>query len=450
MTEQGVRWTVDQVLALAPDSASRTAGSRLGAAGSWSGAGRCGEGTVWGLCEGGGSGPYRTVVDVADPSGPAYRCSCPSRKVPCKHALGLLLLRAGAEEAVPRARAPEWVREWISGRRATERRRTGDAAHPAPGPADPEAARRRAERRAERVTAGALEREQRLADLLRGGLAAAGESGYGLWEETAARMVDAQAQGLAGRVRELGALAGTGPGGPVRLLEECALLHLLGQGWLRRERLPEGLAATVRSRVGLPASADGPPVRDHWLVLAQYDTGDSRLTTRRVWLYGTDSGRTALLLSYGAAGRAPDVALPVGTALDAELSAYPGAGQPRAALGEQFAPPAPTAVRPPGTTTARALVRYGEALRDDPWLESVPVTLERVVPVPDGDGWQVADADQDTALPLAPAARPRPGLWRLVAVSGGAPVRVFGECGHQGFTPLAVWPEGPGEVVPLC
>ncbi|MYS30014.1 SWIM zinc finger family protein, partial [Streptomyces sp. SID7804] len=132
MTEQGVRWTVDQVLALAPDSASRTAGSRLGAAGSWSGAGRCGEGTVWGLCEGGGSGPYRTVVDVADPSGPAYRCSCPSRKVPCKHALGLLLLRAGAEEAVPRARAPEWVREWISGRRATERRRTGDAAHPAP------------------------------------------------------------------------------------------------------------------------------------------------------------------------------------------------------------------------------------------------------------------------------------------------------------------------------
>ncbi len=450
MTEQGVRWTVDQVLALAPDSASRTAGSRLGAAGSWSGAGRCGEGTVWGLCEGGGSGPYRTVVDVADPSGPAYRCSCPSRKVPCKHALGLLLLRAGAEEAVPRARAPEWVREWVSGRRAAERRRTGDAAHPAPGPADPEAARRRAERRAERVTAGALELEQRLADLLRGGLAAAGESGYGLWEETAARMVDAQAQGLAGRVRELGALAGTGPGGPVRLLEECALLHLLGQGWLRRERLPEGLAATVRSRVGLPASADGPPVRDHWLVLAQYDTGDSRLTTRRVWLYGTDSGRTALLLSYGAAGRAPDVALPVGTALDAELSAYPGAGQPRAALGEQFAPPAPTAVRPPGTTTARALVRYGEALRDDPWLESVPVTLERVIPVPDGDGWQVADADQDTALPLAPAARSRPGLWRLVAVSGGAPVRVFGECGHQGFTPLAVWPEGPGEVVPLC
>lgn len=451
MTQQGVRWTADRVLALAPDTASREAGGRLGAAGPWSGTGRSDEGAVWGLCGGSGSEPYRTVVDLADPSGPAYRCSCPSRRSPCKHALGLLLLWAGEDGAVPRAEAPEWAEQWLAGRRgSTERGRTAGSPGPPAGSADPEAARRRAERRAERVTAGAAELEQRLADLLRGGLAAAEQSGYGLWEETAARMVDAQAPGLAARVRELGALPGTGPNWPVRLLEECALLHLLGRGWLHRERLPEGLAATVRSRIGLPASADGPPVRDRWLVLAQYDTADARLTTRRIWLYGTDSRRTALLLSYGAAGRAPEIALPVGLALDAELSAYPGAGQPRAALGERFAPPAPTAARPPGTTTARAVVRYGEALCDDPWLDSVPVTLDRVIPVPDGDGWQLADADGDTALPVAPAARSRPGLWRLVALSGGAPVTVFGECGHQGFTPLAAWPERTDEVVSLC
>jgi len=451
MTQQGVCWTADQVLALAPDSASRTAGRRLGTAGPWSETGSSVEGTVWGLCKGSGTTAYRTVVDLADASAPAFRCSCPSRKAPCKHALGLLLLWSAGDRAVPRGEAPEWAEQWSAERRTrTERRRSPDDAGARTGAADPEAARRRAERRAERVTAGAAELEQRLTDLLRGGLASAERSGHGLWEETAARMVDAQAPGLASRVRELGALPGTGPGWPVRLLEECALLHLLGRGWLRRELLPEGLAATVRSRVGLPAPADGPPVRDRWLVLAQYDTTDGRLTTRRVWLYGTDSGRTALLLSYGAAGRAPELALPVGLALDAELSGYPGAGQPRAALGERFSPPAPTPVRPAGTTTARALAGYGEALRDDPWLDSVPVTLGRVIPAPDGDGWQLADADQDTALPLTPAARSRPGLWRLVALSGGAPVRVFGECGHQGFTPLAAWPEGPGEAVPLC
>ncbi|MEV8032652.1 SWIM zinc finger family protein [Streptomyces sp. NPDC086182] len=451
MTQQAVRWTADQVLALAPDAASRKAGSKLGSAGPWSEAGSTEEGTVWGLCRGSGSKPYQTVIDIADSAGPAYKCSCPSRKFPCKHALGLLLLWAGADGAVPSGQAPDWAAQWLEGRRErAEGRSAAGGGSGASSPGDPEAARRRAERRAERITAGAAELEQRLADLLRGGLATAERAGYGLWEETAARMVDAQAPGLASRVRELGAIPSSGPGWPVRLLEECALLHLLDQGWLRRERLPDDLAATVRSRVGLPGSADGPPVRDRWLVLAQYDTADARLTTRRIWLYGAESGRTALLLSYGAAGRAPDLALPVGLAFEAELSAHPGAGQLRAALGERFTPPAPTAIRPAGLTTPEAAARYGEALRTDPWLDSYPVTLERVVPTPDGDAWQLADADGELALPLSLASRSRPDLWRLVALSGGAPVTVFGECGHQGFTPLTAWPRGEGEAVPLC
>jgi hypothetical protein len=101
-------------------------------------------------------------------------------------------------------------------------------------------------------------------------------------------------------------------------------------------------------------------------------------------------------------------------------------------------------------TTAEAAAHYGMALRGDPWLDSVPVTLDRVIPTPAGDSWQLADADGDTALPLTPSARSRPGLWRLVALSGGAPVKVFGECGHRGFTPLTAWPEGEGEAVRLC
>ncbi|MGW3495138.1 SWIM zinc finger family protein [Streptomyces sp. NPDC001020] len=450
MTQQGVRWTADQVLALAPDAASRKAGSKLGAAGPWSEAGSSDEGTAWGLCKGSGSKPYQTVVDLADAAGPAYKCSCPSRKFPCKHALGLLLLWAGGDETVSRGQAPDWAEQWIEGRRQRSREKRSADGSNSGASADPEAARRRAERRAERITAGATELEQRLTDLLRGGLATAEQAGYGLWEETAARMVDAQAPGLAARVRELGAIPSSGPGWPVRLLEECALLHLLDQGWLRRERLPDGTAATVRSRVGLPGSPDGPPVRDRWLVLAQYDTSDSRLTTRRIWLYGAESHRTALLLSYGAAGRAPELTLPVGLSFEAELSAYPGAGQLRAALGERFTAPGPAPVRPPGVSTDHAAARYGEALRDDPWLDSFPVTLSRVIPTPVEDSWQLADADGDMALPLTPSAGARPGLWRLVALSGGAPVTVFGECGHRGFTPLTAWPQDTGEAVPLC
>lgn len=447
MNAMGVRWTAEQVLALAPDDASRRAGSRLGTAGPWSGTGR-GEGAVWGLCAGSGGRPYETVVDT---TGPAYACSCPSRKFPCKHALGLLLLQASDETAVPVGAAPEWAGPWLAGRGGrAERPARPASAGASGGPADPEAARRRAERRAARITAGAEELEQRLADLLRGGLATAEQAGYGLWEETAARMVDAQAPGLAGRVRELGAIPGSGPGWPVRLLEECALTHLLDRAWLTADRLPAGLATTVRTRVGLTAPADGTPVRDHWLVLAQYDTADARLTTRRAWLYGTASRRTALLLSFGAAGRAPALALPVGALLDGELTPHAGAGRLRAEPGEHFVPVDAPVAPPQGGPVGAALDAYGHALREDPWLDSWPVTLSRVVPARAEYGWQLADADGREALPLTPAAQSRPGLWRLVALSGGSPVTVFGECGHRGFTPLAAWsPEAPSETVPL-
>ncbi|MGX1883416.1 SWIM zinc finger family protein [Streptomyces sp. NPDC055287] len=443
MNQQGVRWTAEQVLALAPDDASRKSGSRLGTAGPWSEAGSSGSGAVWGLCKGSGSTPYRTVIDTAGGS-PACKCSCPSRKFPCKHALGLLLLWASDDPAVRDTEMPDWAGEWLKARRKADAERAQPTRT-----ADPEAARRRAEQRAERITLGASELEQRLTDLLRGGLATAEQTGYGLWAETARRMVDAQAPGLAARVRELGAVPASGPGWPARLLEECALLHLLDAAWLARDRLPEPLAATVRSRVGLTAPASGPPVRDRWLVLAQYDTPDGKLVTRRIWLYGRQSGRTALVLSFGAGGRAPEVSLPAGLMLDTELTFYPGAGRLRAEMDERPASQAPADAAPPGIGTTQAIHAYGSALRDDPWLESWPVTLGRVVPVPAGDTWQLADAEGGRALPVAPAALSRPGLWKLAALSGGDPLTVFGECGHRGFTPLTAWSDGSSEAVPL-
>ncbi|MFD3939435.1 SWIM zinc finger family protein [Streptomyces sp. NPDC058611] len=446
MTEQGVRWTAEQVLALAPDDASRKAGGRLGGAGSWSQIGGSASGSVWGLCKGSGSTPYRTVVDL---TGPAYTCSCPSRKFPCKHALGLLLLWS-AEGAGEPGEAPDWASSWLAGRGERAARAAAGPARPVDG----EAARRRAERRAARVGAGVAELEQRLTDLLRGGLAGQEQAGYAAWEETAARMVDAQAPGLAGRVRELGTIPSCGPGWPARMLEEAALLHLLDRAWLGVEGLPEQLAATVRSRVGLPASGEGEAVRDRWLVLAQYDSvsPDGRLTTRRIWLHGLGGGRPAMVLDFGPPGRPPGMALPVGLVLEAELRFRPGSAGLRADLGERSAAAAPYAEVPAGVTTGAALEAYGAALRQDPWLESWPVVLGPVVPVPGELGWQLADAQGTCALPVpltGPGSRSRGGLWQLAALSGGGPLTVFGECGHRGFTPLTAWQPGSAEPVPL-
>lgn len=455
MNCQGERWTAEQVLALAPDAASRKAGAKLAGPGPWSGAGACadgGAGAVWGECKGSGSKPYRTVVDLGGQGGPGFHCSCPSRKFPCKHALGLLLLWTEGEEAVPGSQEPppEWAGQWLERRRQREERPAAREAGAAAG--DAEAARRRAERRAQRIASGAAELEQRLADLLRGGLASAEGAGYGQWEETAARMVDAQAPGLASRVRELAATAGAGAGWASRMLEECALLHTLNQGCLRVDRLPEPLAATVRARVGVTTDtaalvASVPPVRDHWLILAQRDADDGRLITRRIWLHGRKTGRMALLLSYGAAGRAPELSLPVGLSIDADLVFHPSARPLRAALGARHAAPVPSPAPPPGGGAEAALRAYGEALRDDPWLEAWPVVLSAAVPVPGeeggGAGWQVADAEGESALAVDPRCGDGAGLWRLAAVSGGRPVPVFGECGHRGFTPLTAWGPQP-------
>jgi hypothetical protein len=341
---------------------------------------------------------------------------------------------------VAAAAPPDWATEWLDSRRQRTERKA-EASAP-----DPAAVARRRAQRAQRVAAGATELEQRLADLLRDGLAGAEREGYQRWDEIAARMVDAQAPGLASRVRELGALPGSGGDWPSRLLEEASLLHLLTQGYAHQERLPAPLAATVRTRIGFTTDTAellaGPVLRDRWLVLAQQDSADDRLTTRRVWLHGETTGRPALLLSFGAAGRAPELALPLGLSLDADLAYHPAARPLRAALGERHGSRFPGTV-PPGTPVGPALAAYGAALADDPWLDAWPVVLTNVVPIPCAPSWQLADATTPDALPLT--TRP----WRLPALSGGHPLTVFGELGHRGFHPLTAWSHPGADPVPL-
>ncbi len=450
------RWTPEHVLSLAPDASSRKAATKLSHPAPWSVTGSD-DAALWGQCQGSGGSPYRTVVDL---SGPAYQCSCPSRKFPCKHALGLLLLWSAHTTGA--TAAPDWARDWLNARGLRARQQTARATADTDadgtdtdGTEDGAAERaarlaadRRLARRSARVAAGAAELEDRLADQLRSGLADAPAQGAAGWGEVAARMVDAQAPGLAARARELGAVPASGPGWPSRLLEEYGLLHLLAAGYRRVDTLPEPLAATVRARVGFTVDTAellrGSLVRDHWLVLGSSEAADERLTTRRIWLRGRDSGRSALLLSFGRPGVAPELALPTGLLIEAELAFHPGARPLRAALGTRFAAPRtpdPAEAVPAGVSLDDALDAYGRALGDDPWLESWPVVLDRVVPVPGPLGWSLADHSGPVPLSIPVDRRSTPvhGLWKLAAVSAGRPLTLFGECGHRGFTPITAW-----------
>jgi len=236
------RWDRERVLALAPDAPSQRTAQSLASGRAWPATG-AGIGALWGECQGSGAAPYRAVVDL---SGPAYRCSCPSRKFPCKHVLALLLL--WAEGTVPNDAAdpPGWVATWLATRAAK--------ASPTPSgepaePKDPKAAVRRAQQRESRVASGLAELDQWLCDQARQGLAVSQQAGYGHWGDIAARMIDAQAPGLAERLRALASVPHSGAGWAGRLLEEYALLHLLAVAYRRRDELPPPLRGTS-SRTG--------------------------------------------------------------------------------------------------------------------------------------------------------------------------------------------------------
>jgi SWIM zinc finger len=441
------RWSRTQVLGLAPDAASKRAAEGTANPRWWSEAG-CysadGVAAVWGACKGSGAKPYHSCVDL---TGPAYRCTCPSRKFPCKHTLALLLL--WSDGGVPDAAGlPAWVAEWVEQRRERDARSTARRAAPRHGaePADPDAARRRAAQREGRVAAGLDDLDRWLRDQVRHGLAEAERAGYRHWETTAARLVDAQAPGPARVVRRLAAAPRSGEGWPARLLEEYALLRLLVVAARRLPELPEELRPTVRSRVGFTVGREevlaGPAVSDRWDVLGQHDFEEDRVTVRRVWLRGRQSARLALVLSFAAvAGQSLDASLVTGTTVDAELSFYPGTPPLRALVARRHDTVAPCV--PPGGTVTALLADYAAALASDPWLDTWPAVLAgaglaRAPRRAGRDCWLLVDRDGD-AVPLHPdAGQP----WRLAALSGGGPVTVAGEWTPQGLLPLTVWDAG--------
>ncbi|GAB3972488.1 hypothetical protein GCM10029978_049710 [Actinoallomurus acanthiterrae] len=301
-----------------------------------------------------------------------------------------------------------------------------------------------AERRERRVAAGVEELDRWLCDQIEQGLAHVDRAPSTRWEDVARRLVDAQASGLAAWVRELGAIPGRGGDRPERLLEEYALLRLLTTAFRRRDELPEPLLAAVRSRVGFTVSQEevlaGERVRDHWYVAGCRDVEQDRLVARRVWLRGQETGRSALVLTFAAPGRALDASLAVGDTIDAELAYYPGALPLRALVAVRH--PAPAQGPPRGTTVTALLREHAAALAQDPWLERWPAVLTGVRPARDGAGRpHLVDGDGD-ALPLRTT-----DVWRLLAVSGGRPFTVSGEWSPRGLLPLSAWQEEEGTVV---
>jgi hypothetical protein len=156
----------------------------------------------------------------------------------------------------------------------------------------------------------------------------------------------------------------------------------------------------------------------------------------RTWLWATSAGQPALALAFAAPGQPLDRSLVVGTALDAELVFFAGVYPLRALVKQRHGPPSPLD-NMPGDGIGVAAQAYAAALARSPWIERFPLGLAGVTPLRDGERWLVRDAE-GLALPLAQ--RFTRG-WRLLALSGGRPLALFGEWNGETLLPLSAWAE---------
>lgn len=435
--------TPDQVTALAPDAASAAAGRKLSSPRDWKLLGRSAT-AIWGECQ--GSALYQVRVDLSSLS---VKCSCPSRKFPCKHGLGLLLIFAGNPTALAESAEPEWVSEWLARRAESEAKKEARREAKEEGraaPVDEAAQARRAEKRQARVEDGAAGLSLWLSDLLRRGLSGLDAEGPTFWEAQAARLVDAQATGLAARVRALGEIPGSSRDWPEPLAAEIGRLGLVLHAFSRLGALSPGLQADVRQMLGfqlpLEEVAAGPDnVSERWVVLGQWVEDTDRIRTQRSWLRGA-SGRDALVLQFSAGKAAFPEALAPGSAFDATLAFWPGAFPQRALVKERRGVAEAATALPGPSRVEGLLASVAKALSRQPFLERFPVVLDRVVPCPGPDGLLVADESGD-ALPLVAGSH-----HLLLALSGGEPACLTGEWHRDRLRPLGFF--GGGRFVPLA
>lgn len=426
--------TMEGVLALAPDDSSAKAARGLTSPAKWPLLG-ADERAAWGECQGSGSKPYQTQVDF---NGPAFRCSCPSRKFPCKHGLALLLLRAQDGTLFKAGDAPAWVNEWLASRGEKAQKKEQKLAEKAAEPVDPQAAEKREAQRWQRIEGAAQELQRWLSDQLARGLGTLNPELLRGWHTMAARMVDAQAPGLGQRVRDAADGVRQGEDWPERTLHRLGLLQLACEALSRRTTLTPGVQADLRIVAGWPQDkvevlADGERVADRWTVLGVvHDERDAKLVERRVWLQGERSGRRAWLLDHAFGGRGFEQGWMVGTGVEAVMAFFPGAGGLRAlAVDPLGAPGAPAWPRPALVDEWQAMATRVAAC---PWVSLHPLTLTGAVPLRAGERLLAVTGERALPLTIGDA-----DTWSLLAASGGHPLQLFGEWDGQMLRPLTAW-----------
>lgn len=378
-------------------------------------------GLIWGECQGSGSSPYRISVDLSDLGA---KCSCPSRKFPCKHALALMLAAAERTDGFVPGVAPDWVNDWLSRRRSSNAAKPGEArqrgvvslaAVEKPEEKDPQAEAKAAARRErlkqqreESILATLDELDRWITDQIETGLASFAARAPQQCRLVAQRLVDAKAPALAAQLDALpsATLALSEAERAQFAMEQLGGLHLLADAYRRQSALPDALRHDVRRLIGwtierqeLLDSPDALRAQGTWLVLAtRAEIQPDKLRRIETWLMSTEL-QFAVLIDFVpvVAGQSGSAFVP-GEAFEAELVFYPSAAPLRALIASRG--PEQVFVWPAAQHKLDVALKAYDALAATyPWLSAWPILVRDV---------KLAGSADD-------------GLW-LVVDNGAAPV----------------------------
>jgi hypothetical protein len=439
--------SLDKIAALAPDQGSVDAARKLLKPAGWPRLCLDGSGLIWGECQGSGATPYRVVVSEADTG---YKCTCPSRKFPCKHSLALMWLRAEGKVAFAASETPDWVKEWVSRRRgpgavsvadSDKPKVSLDAATPVEDEADPKALaraaaareRNRLEREAS-VRGGLDELDLWLEDQVGRGMVAFVAQSSAACRAIAQRLVDAKAPGLASRVDGLPSRLFSLPEAmrPMAAVEKLGQLHLLAEAYRRQDEIGSGLKADVRQAVGWTVSredlfgdATAERVQGRWRVVAvRSEVQPDKLRRIETWLRLEENGTFALLLDFVPVSTgAASGGYVTGEVLDAEVVFYPSVAPLRALVVQSSGAQASGEVlATTQATLGEAYAAYETALRVQPWLTMWPLSFRAGKVRRAGATLFVCDAEGGPdVLPIDPTqadlAEPLLAIERLDAVA---------------------------------
>jgi hypothetical protein len=420
-------WDLEKVRRLAPDLLTFERSEKLVKPSRWKELGQKGS-LIWGQCRSGGLTWYKAGLELDKERSFS---NSPSSVLPDKYVLALATYFLKFPTRFPeREEPPAWVGEGF--RRQHQKRE-----EPSTQRANKKVqARERArQKRLLLMYEGLSDLERWLDDVAREGLGAWQQRDDTAWEAIATRMTDQKLNGPARRIRRMASLRSQ-PDWLDLLTCELADLYLFAQAFQQLDEYEEAFQAELLNQAGINTRKsdllDETGLSDYWLVLSRQEGEDEKLRYRRVWLWGEEAQRPALLLDFAWGDQPYEHDWRVGAAVEAELVYYPGV-LPHRAIVKNFSCQQRPFARLKGQQKIADFLRdTAQQWARNPWMVTAPSLLADVVPVLDEQAHLYIKDSEDQLLPLAAD----PASWKLLAAYRAEPMLVFGEWNGQHLQPF--------------